>query len=222
MFQSALLFPLRCVHFSKYDSAHKPVIRFHAVDIGFCNGFHAVQSVWNQPQIRHRTHDPRQRQQPMPTLKEGIARFDLPRRRKKHTAYQFALCSLLRFRIAQLYHCMVTGMAEQIRIQSIAEKLFDRRGGTRACIYLCFLLRPVRFCFSKILHLCRNPHHKIRLSYCRRKAFATTLCPRRQPLSRVSRKQRYNTLDFASKNRVPTGMLRAPIGNPAAKGIAPL
>lgn len=40
---------------------------------------------------------------------------------------------------------------------------------------------------------------------------------RRQPLFRVSRKQRYNTLDFAKQNRVPTGMLRAPIGNPAAK-----
>lgn len=40
---------------------------------------------------------------------------------------------------------------------------------------------------------------------------------RRQPLFRVSRKQRYNTLDFAEQNRVPTGMLRAPIGNPAAK-----
>ena len=34
---------------------------------------------------------------------------------------------------------------------------------------------------------------------------------------RVRRKQRYNTLDFAKQNRVPTGMLRAPIGNPAAK-----
>lgn len=45
---------------------------------------------------------------------------------------------------------------------------------------------------------------------------------RRQPLSRVSRKQRYNTLDFAKQNRVPTGMLRAPIGNPASKEIAPL
>ncbi len=45
---------------------------------------------------------------------------------------------------------------------------------------------------------------------------------RRQPLSRVSRKQRYNTLDFAKQNRVPTGMLRAPIGNPVQKGIFPL
>ena len=40
---------------------------------------------------------------------------------------------------------------------------------------------------------------------------------RRQPLSRVSRKQRYNTLDFAEQNRVPTRAARAPIGNPAAK-----
>ena len=30
---------------------------------------------------------------------------------------------------------------------------------------------------------------------------------RRQPLSSVSRKQRYNTLDFPAENRVPTGML---------------
>ena len=42
------------------------------------------------------------------------------------------------------------------------------------------------------------------------------------PLFRVSRKQRYNTLDFPAENRVPTGMLRAPIGNPAAKGKFPL
>ena len=44
---------------------------------------------------------------------------------------------------------------------------------------------------------------------------------RSQPLSSVSRKQRYNTLDFAEQNRVSTGMLRAPIGNPASKGIFP-
>ena len=57
------------------------------------------------------------------------------------------------------------------------------------------------------------------------KCLPTTICPhsrwRSQPLSRVSRKQRYNTLDFAEQNRVPTGMLRAPIGNPASKGIFP-
>lgn len=58
------------------------------------------------------------------------------------------------------------------------------------------------------------------------KCLSTAICPysrwRSQPLSRVSRKQRYNTLDFAKQNRVPTGMLRAPIGNPASKEIAPL
>ena len=42
---------------------------------------------------------------------------------------------------------------------------------------------------------------------------------KRHVFSRVSRKQRYNTLDFAEQNRVSTGMLRAPIGNPASKGI---
>ena len=89
------------------------------------------------------------------------------------------------------------------------------------CIYLCFRLRPVGFCFSKILHLC---HLGVTKSACptdAEKCLPTTICPhsrwRSQPLSRVSRKQRYNTLDFAEQNRVPTGMLRAPIGNPAAK-----
>ena len=51
-----------------------------------------------------------------------------------------------------------------------------RCGGTGAFISLRFLFQTVGFCFSKILHLCRNPRHKIRLSYCRRKAFAATLC----------------------------------------------
>ena len=31
--------------------------------------------------------------------------------------------------------------------------------------------------------------------------------------------QRYNTLDFPTENRVPTGMLPAPIGNPEPKGF---
>ena len=101
-----------------------------------------------------------------------------------------------------------------------------RCGETRGFIYLSFLFRPVGFCFSKIPHLCRNSRHKIRLSYCREKAFVVTLCHTAEyaatPLFRVSRKQRYNTLDFAKQNRVPTGMLRAPIGNPVQKGIFPL
>ena len=33
--------------------------------------------------------------------------------------------------------------------------------------------------------------------------------------------QRYNTLDFPTENRVPTGMLLAPIGNPEPKGLHP-
>ena len=42
-----------------------------------------------------------------------------------------------------------------------------------------------------------------------------------RPSSVSGTKQRYNTLDFPTENRVPTGMLRAPIGNPASKGIFP-
>lgn len=34
--------------------------------------------------------------------------------------------------------------------------------------------------------------------------------------------QRYNTLDFPTENRVPTGMLLAPIGNPEPRGYSPL
>ena len=41
-----------------------------------------------------------------------------------------------------------------------------------------------------------------------------------QPLPGVSRKQRYNTLDFPTENRVPTGMLLAPIGNPEPRGYS--
>ena len=51
------------------------------------------------------------------------------------------------------------------------------------------------------------------------------ICPgcrcRSQPLPGVSRKQRYNTLDFPTENRVPTGMLLAPIGNPEPKELRP-
>ena len=94
------------------------------------------------------------------------------------------------------------------------------------CIYLCFLLRPVGFCFSKILHLC---HLGVTKSACptdAEKCPPTAICPysrwRSQPLSSVSRKQRYNTLDFPTENRVPTGMLLAPIGNPEPRGYSPL
>jgi len=36
------------------------------------------------------------------------------------------------------------------------------------------------------------------------------------------RRKRYNTLDFPKENRVPTGMLLAPIGNPEPRSCAPL
>ena len=90
------------------------------------------------------------------------------------------------------------------------------------CIYLCFLLRPVGFCFSKILHLC---HLGVTKSACptdAEKCPPTAICPysrwRSQPLSRVSRKQRYNTLDFPTENRVPRWTL-SPLDTPA-KGNA--
>ena len=79
------------------------------------------------------------------------------------------------------------------------------------CIYLCFLLRPVGFCFSKILHLCHLGVTKSACPTAAEKCLSTAICPysrwRSQPLSRVGRKQRYNTLDFPTENRVPTGML---------------
>ena len=43
-----------------------------------------------------------------------------------------------------------------------------------------------------------------------------------QPLSSVSGRKRYNTLDFPKENRVPTGMLLAPIGNPEPRDCIPL
>ena len=43
-----------------------------------------------------------------------------------------------------------------------------------------------------------------------------------QPLSSVSGRKRYNTLDFPKENRVPTGMRLAPIGNPEPRGYSPL
>ena len=50
----------------------------------------------------------------------------------------------------------------------------------------------------------------IRASFCHRTGACRSLS---HPLSRVSRKQRYNTLDFAEQNRVPKGCCD-PIGNP--------
>ena len=85
-------------------------------------------------------------------------------------------------------------------------------------IYLFSLLRPDRFCDSNSC-ICGNT--AVTKSVCptaAAKCLPDAICPhsrwRSQPLSSVSRKQRYNTLDFPTENRVPTGMLLAPIGNP--------
>ena len=81
--------------------------------------------------------------------------------------------------------------------------LVCRCGGTGAFIYLCFLLRPVGFCFSIILRLCHLGVTKSARPTAAEKCLPTAICPysrwRSQPLSSVSRKQRYNTLDFLVK-----------------------
>ena len=103
--------------------------------------------------------------------------------------------------------------------------LVCRYGGTRAVYTSASFSGQSDFAFQKsctcVTLVSQNPPVLLpQKSICRH----TLPCcrARRQPLSRVSRKQRYNTLDFAKQNRVPTGMLRAPIGNPASKEIAPL
>ena len=89
------------------------------------------------------------------------------------------------------------------------------------CIYLHFLFRPVGFCFSKILHLCHLSVTKSACPTASEKRLPTAICShsrwRSQPLSRVSRKQRYNTLDFASKIVCQQGCSR-PYCKPCVKG----
>ena len=57
------------------------------------------------------------------------------------------------------------------------------------------------------------------------KCLSTAICPysrrRSQPLSRVGRKQRYNTLDFPAENRVPTGMLAPLLETQRQRGVIP-
>ena len=75
---------------------------------------------------------------------------------------------------------------------------------------------------SKILHLCHLGVTKSACPTAAEKCLSTAICPysrwRSQPLFRVSRKQRYNTLDFAEQNRVPRWTL-SPLDTPA-KGNA--
>ena len=94
------------------------------------------------------------------------------------------------------------------------------------CIYLCFLLRPVGFCFSKSCD-CAVAH--ITKSACppaAEKRLPTAICPhsrwRSQPLSSVSRKQRYNTLDFASKIVCQQGCCAPLLETQRQRGFSPL
>ena len=93
-------------------------------------------------------------------------------------------------------------------------------------IYLCFLLRPVGFCFSKILHLCHLGVTKSACPTAAEKCLSTAICPysrwRSQPLSRVSRKQRYNTLDFASKIVCQQGCCAPLLETQRQRGFSPL
>ena len=92
-------------------------------------------------------------------------------------------------------------------------------------IYLCFLFRTGRFCCLANSDFVRGCT-KSACPTAAEKCLSTAICPhsrwRSQSLSSVSRKQRYNTLDFPTENRVPTGMLLAPIGNPEPRGYSPL
>ena len=94
------------------------------------------------------------------------------------------------------------------------------------CIYLCFLLRPVGFCFSKILHLCHLGVTKSACPTAAEKCLSTAICPysrwRSQPLSRVSRKQRYKHTRLCKQNRVPTGMLAPLLETLRQRGFPPL
>ena len=97
---------------------------------------------------------------------------------------------------------------------------------TGSLIYLCFLFRTGRFCFWANHDFVRDRTKSACLT-ATEKHLSTTICPhnrwRSQSLSSVSRKQRYNTLDFPTENRVPTGMLLAPIGNlPTGMLLAPI
>ena len=92
-------------------------------------------------------------------------------------------------------------------------------------IYLCLLFRPVGFCFSKILRLCRNPPSQNPPVLLPRKSGCCHTLPhrrvRRQPLFRASWKQGYNTLDFASKIVCQQGCSR-PYWKPRGNGMFPL
>ena len=92
-------------------------------------------------------------------------------------------------------------------------------------IYLCFLFRSGGFAFEQVLIspvAAQSPPALLTPKSACQPLSARTADGEASPLSSVSRKQRYNTLDFPTENRVPTGMLLAPIGNPEPRGYSPL
>ena len=123
----------------------------------------------------------------------------LPRRRKLHIP-RFA----------------ASGKAHSFRCSSFPHKISDFAGSPVSQSDFAFQ----KSCICAVTHVTKSA-----CPTAAEKCLSTAICPhsrwRSQPLSRVSRKQRYNTLDFPTENRVPTGMLRAPIGSPASKGIFP-
>ena len=80
----------------------------------------------------------------------------------------------------------------------------DNLTGFDAAIHATFPQTEIQNC---ILHQLRNSSRYV--SYKELKALMADL------------KAVYNTLDFPTENRVPTGVLLAPIGNPEPKGLCP-
>lgn len=75
------------------------------------------------------------------------------------------------------------------------------------------------FAHTKYFVLCSFQPTK---SACSAAAEKCLSCVVGQPISSVSGRKRYNTLDFPKENRVPTGLLLAPIGNPEPRDCIPL
>ena len=97
-----------------------------------------------------------------------------------------------------------------------------RRGGTRAVYTFPSFSGQADFVSQKfcicVTLVSQNPPVLLpRKSVCCHTLPHRRVC--RQPLSRVSRKQRYNTLDFPTENRVPTGMLAPLLETPRQRDV---
>ena len=110
------------------------------------------------------------------------------------------LC-FLRRRKLHIPRFAASGKAHSFRCSSFPHKIFDFAGSP---------IRQADFISLKSCICAATYVTKPSCPTAAEKCLPTAICPhsrwRSQPLSRVSRKQRYNTLDFAKQNRVPTGM----------------